>query len=81
MQWTGLGSMLTVHFSKTPIRGPADVAGGDQALRELFFFDMLERGFYMARRGMMALSLEIGDAELEAFCAAVEDFLANLAPA
>ena len=80
MQWTGLGSMLTVHFTAGALRGPADVARGDVKLRELFFFDMLDRGLYLARRGMAALSLEIGDGECERFCAAVEDFVATRRP-
>lgn len=78
MQWTGLGSMLTVHFQRGEIRSPADLQGEGGhagALRELFFLDMLDRGFYLARRGMVALSLEIGDAETAAFQAAVADFV------
>ena len=43
-------------------------------------FEMLRRGFYLARRGMLALSLEIGDRECEAFCAAVEDFITSHRP-
>ena len=80
MQWTGLGSLMTVHFTKDPVRTPHDAARGDQGLRELFFFDMLDRGFYFARRGMAALSLEIGSAECDAVCAAVEAFARDHAP-
>jgi glutamate-1-semialdehyde 2,1-aminomutase len=54
---------------------PADAARGDPGLRELLFLDMLERGFYLARRGMVALSLEVGAAELDGFTAAFEDWL------
>ena len=79
MQWTGLGSMLTAHFVHGALRNPADAAGGDLGLRELFFFDMLDRGFYMARRGMAALSLEVGAPECDAFCDAVEEFVASRA--
>ena len=80
MQWTGIGSMLTAHFVRGALRNPGDVARGDAGLRELFFFDMLDRGFYMARRGMAALSLEIGAAECDGFCDAVEEFVASRAP-
>lgn len=75
LQWTGLGSMMTAHFHVGPVDRPADVAGADPGLRELFFFDMLDRGFYLARRGMVALSLEVGEAEMEGFCDAVADFV------
>ncbi|WP_252721415.1 hypothetical protein, partial [Acinetobacter baumannii] len=64
-------------FSSRPVRSPADAAAGDQRLKELFFFDMLDRGLYLARRAMMALSLEIGDAECAAMVDAVEDFLVS----
>ncbi len=77
LQWTGLGSLMTGHFLRGEIRRPADAARGDAGLRELFFLDMLDRGFYLARRGMMALSLEIGEAECDAFVDAVQDFLEN----
>ena len=61
MQFTGIGSMLSVHMMRGPIRSPADAARGDARLKELFFFDMLAHGIWLARRGMMALSLPIGD--------------------
>ncbi len=75
MQFTGIGSMLAVHFTAAPIRGPADAAKGDPKLKELFFFDMLAHGIWLARRGMMTLCLPIGDAECDKLAAAVEEFL------
>jgi glutamate-1-semialdehyde 2,1-aminomutase len=74
MQWTGLGSLMTVHFQRGAIAAPQDLRGRD-ALRELFFLDMLEAGFYLARRGMISLSLEIGTAEVEGFLGAVKHFI------
>lgn len=79
LQWTGLGSLLTAHFHQGPIRCPADIAGVDPGLRELFHLDMLDRGFYLARRGMIALSLEIGAAEMDAFAEAVAEFVESRA--
>lgn len=75
MQFTGIGSMLAVHFTAAPIRSPTDAAKGDQKLKELFFFDMLAHGIWLARRGMMTLCLPIGDAECDKLAAAVEEFL------
>ncbi|HST48269.1 aspartate aminotransferase family protein [Jatrophihabitans sp.] len=74
LQWTGMGSLLTAHFQAEPISAARDIRPADE-LRELFHLDMLDRGCYLARRGMVALSLEIGDAEYRMFRAAVEDFL------
>ena len=72
--FTGVGSMLCAHATDAPIRGPADVPA-DTRRRDLFFFDMLERGIYLARRGFIALALPVGDAEIEQFVAAVGAFL------
>jgi glutamate-1-semialdehyde 2,1-aminomutase len=79
LQWTGRGSLMTVHFQQAPIACAADIAP-DHGLTELFFFDMLASGFYLARRGMLALSLEIGTAELDAFSDAVRMFVDDRRP-
>ena len=39
------------------------------------FFDLLEQGIYLARRGMAALSFEIDETACDAFVAAFEQFL------
>jgi glutamate-1-semialdehyde 2,1-aminomutase len=75
LQFTGIGSMLAVHTMRGPVTCPADAAKADRKLTELFFFDMLSHGIWLARRGMMALSLPIGDAECDALAAALEAFL------
>ena len=77
MTWTGLGSMLTVHFGPGPVVTPRDIPSAPP-LRELFHLEMLAGGFHLARRGMIALSLEITDRECAEFCAAVETFAAGL---
>jgi glutamate-1-semialdehyde 2,1-aminomutase len=41
---------------------------------------MLEAGIYIARRGMMALSLPITDADTAAIAAAVREFVALRRP-
>jgi glutamate-1-semialdehyde 2,1-aminomutase len=79
MQFTGIGSMLSVHMTRGPMRSPADAARGDAKLKELFFFDMLAHGIWLARRGMMALSLPIGDAECDKLADAVGEFLESRA--
>ncbi len=77
MQFTGCGSIIGVHFTADPILKPADAAGADSRLRDLFFFDMAAAGIYLARRGFMALMLPVGEAELDAALAAVSGFLAT----
>ncbi|APH74735.1 aspartate aminotransferase family protein [Aquibium oceanicum] len=68
---TGIGSLMNIHPMRTEPKRPADLAGADQRMRDLIFFDLLEDGFYTARRGLLALSLPIGDAECDALVAAV----------
>jgi glutamate-1-semialdehyde 2,1-aminomutase len=80
MQFTGLGSMLAPHFRTGAITQPYSASRDEEALRELFFFDMLEAGIYIARRGMVALSLPVGDADLRRFVASVAEFIAARGP-
>ncbi len=75
VQFTGRGSMMNIHFTTAPIRSVQDIKHTNQDLRGLFFFDMLEHGLYVARRGMMNLSLPIGDAECDAMTGAFEEFV------
>ncbi|MBS0242090.1 MAG: aminotransferase class III-fold pyridoxal phosphate-dependent enzyme, partial [Proteobacteria bacterium] len=75
MQFTGRGSMIAVHFIEGEIRNEADADRGNQDLKELFFFDLLDRGVYMARRGMIVLSLAQDEAAFARLEGAVEDFV------
>ena len=75
MQFTGLGSMLSVHLTDAPIHSPADAAQGNGQLRDLLFFDLLQAGIWIARRGMINLSLPIGDAEEAQLVDAVAGFI------
>jgi glutamate-1-semialdehyde 2,1-aminomutase len=75
MQLTGIGSMMAVHFRDGEIANEEDVDRGNPALTELLFFDLLARGYYIARRGMIVGSLVTGEAECEGLAAAIESFL------
>jgi glutamate-1-semialdehyde 2,1-aminomutase len=75
LRFTGFGSMLAVHATRDPVTNPEAAAAADPKLKELFFFDMLAHGIWLARRGMMTLSLPIGDTECDTLVAAVEEFL------
>lgn len=77
LQFTGRGSMIGVHFARGDIRSPDDAARGNADLKELLFFDLLARDFYVARRGMIILSLPITDADCDSLVEAVADFLAE----
>ncbi len=80
MQFTGAGSMLTVHFRSGDIVRSYTHTPREDKLRELFFFDMLEAGMYLARRGMIALSLPLTDADCDRLVATVAEFVALRRP-
>lgn len=77
MQFTGIGSMLAVHMQRGPLLSPADAARGNMPAKELFFFDMLKAGYWIARRGMMALCLPLEAADYDGYAAAVEEFVVS----
>lgn len=72
---TGRGSMMAFHFGHAVPRNAAEANAMNQPLKELLFLDLLDRGFYIARRGMIALSLAVGAEEREGFLAAMDDLL------
>jgi glutamate-1-semialdehyde 2,1-aminomutase len=75
-QVTNAGSLFCVHFTSEPVRDYRAAATADQQRARTFFLELLNRGIMLAPRGMGALSAVTGQAELEAFLAAVEDVVA-----
>ena len=73
---TGIGSLVGIHGTPGPVRTPADAERGDDRLLELLFLDLLDRGWYVARRGFIALSLAVTDDLVEGFVATVDEVLA-----
>jgi glutamate-1-semialdehyde 2,1-aminomutase len=55
-----------------------NVRADDGVLLELLFHAMLDAGFYLAPRGMVALSLGVTDDHLDGFCSALDSWLAQL---
>jgi glutamate-1-semialdehyde 2,1-aminomutase len=80
MQFTGIGSMIGVHMTAAPIRSAADAAKGHAGLLDLFYFDLIARGIWFAKRGMMALSIALDEADADKLVAAVEEFAETRAP-
>jgi glutamate-1-semialdehyde 2,1-aminomutase len=80
---TGIGSLIGLHF--TPAGASPQPAGTQAhhrtieetlaAVRSLFHLEMLDRGFYLARRGYMALSLPTTQTDCAQFADAVDDVL------
>ena len=71
---TGSGSLMNIHGTSGPVHSAGDLADADDRLEELLFFHCLDAGYYLARRGFIALSIEITDADTEAFVEVVAAF-------
>ena len=71
---TGYGSLVGLHFARGPVRRLSDLPAAPE-LRTLLHLHLLERGYSYARRGFIALSLPLGEADVDGFAAAVEEFL------
>jgi glutamate-1-semialdehyde 2,1-aminomutase len=80
MQFTGLGSMLAVHMTDAPIRSQEDADRGNAALRDLFYFDLVARGIWFAKRGMFSLSLALDEQDGDKLADAVEEFAQTRVP-
>src|SRR5258708_17820720 len=80
MQFTGIGSMIGAHMRGGTIRSAADSAKGHTGLLDLFYFDLVARGIWFAKRGMMALSIALDDNDGDRLIGAVEEFVETRAP-
>jgi glutamate-1-semialdehyde 2,1-aminomutase len=80
MQFTGRGSVLSVHMTDRPIRSQEDAERGNAQLRDLFYFDLLTRGIWFAKRGMFALSIAFDEQDGDKHVDAVEEFAETRAP-
>ena len=69
-----------VHMTGRPIRNAADAAEGNSGLLDLFYFDLLARGVWLAKRGMMALSIALDRTDADRLVGAVEEFTETRAP-
>ena len=76
-QVTGLGSIMTMHFQREPLHSIRDIAPRDERLRQLLHLDLIAKGFYTTRRGYMALSLAVTEADRRGLIEAIDDFLAH----
>lgn len=66
--WTGIGTLMNSHFAEDEMKE-------DMQLKDLFWMDVLEQGFWVSRRGMLALVLGTPQEELDRFVDVVAAFL------
>ncbi|MGH6933162.1 MAG: aminotransferase class III-fold pyridoxal phosphate-dependent enzyme, partial [Dongiaceae bacterium] len=83
---TGIGSLIGLHFTRSEVRSPADLATDEAGqarrakLQELLHLDLIEHGQFMARRGFISLSLPQTDSDCDGLVAAFDEFLAVRGP-
>lgn len=75
---TGFGSMMTIHARPDPPRNGREGADRDAALQERLYLGLLDRGVYIAARGMVNLSLTVTDDQLATFLDALDDVCSQL---
>lgn len=74
-QVTGIGSMMMLHLTDAPLNGPEDSNKVDGNLRSLVHLALIERGFYIARRNMIVLSLPMTQSQFDGLVDAFSDVL------
>jgi glutamate-1-semialdehyde 2,1-aminomutase len=71
---------MNIHGTAGPVGSASDLANSDDRLKELLFFHLLAASIYTARRGFIALSIEITDQDIDKTVQAVEDFCERVSP-
>ncbi|EMC97575.1 hypothetical protein BAUCODRAFT_457847 [Baudoinia panamericana UAMH 10762] len=77
MTITGRGSLVGIHFLVDGCKVLRSVADrkDDNTLKDLFWFEMMEDGFWLTRRGSLSLILDTPRSELDRFVRSVKAFL------
>jgi glutamate-1-semialdehyde 2,1-aminomutase len=70
-----VGTVLGSHFTATGLQTLERETAEDWTLKELFWFEMMEAGFWITRRGSIALCLGTPASELQRFVTCVAAFL------
>jgi glutamate-1-semialdehyde 2,1-aminomutase len=74
VQFVGLGSMFTVHFSHHSINAPRDIPPSSRSLAQLLHMECLLDGVLLASRGDVFVSLPIEEPHRAALADAVSRF-------
>ena len=75
---TGSGSLMNIHGTAGPVASVDDLRSSNDAWKELLFFAALDAGFFIARRGFIALSIEITDDDVATFLSFVDAWSASV---
>jgi glutamate-1-semialdehyde 2,1-aminomutase len=70
---SGRGSLMTIHPAPQPIVASTPLTGSQAALKQLIFFALVNRGFWLAGRGMLTVSIPTTDALCDDLVAAFSE--------
>lgn len=73
-QFTGMGSIMNLHFTSGAIRAPEDLREVPRSFYKLFQLEMILSGVYLARRGQINMSLAISPDDVDHIVKAVRAF-------
>lgn len=76
-QSTGMGGVQNTHWTDRQITEPGQIGPANAPLRRLYQLEMIARGYYVAQRGMINLSLPIQENDLAGFVQATSDYLSR----
>ncbi len=75
---SGRGSLMTIHPAPHPIVASAPLSAAQAWVKELVFFGRWSTaGFWLARRGMLTVSIPVTDAMCDDFVAAFDEVVAT----
>ena len=80
MQFTGLGSMFTVHFTQRAIASPLDVPAVSRRIAQIFHLECLLNGVLFASRGDVFISLPTSESQYDALRNTIRSFVDNYEP-
>jgi glutamate-1-semialdehyde 2,1-aminomutase len=79
-QVNGVGSLLAIHFTATPVTDYRSKATADERITRDFFLGLVNHGVLMAPRAMGAISTPMGEEEIQSFVDAVDAVVAEQLP-
>jgi len=72
-QLTGIGSLVGIHFTRSPIRNYRDALEAPRSLLSVLHLLLLNHGIMTAPRGLFCTSTVMSESEIEQFVDAFED--------
>jgi glutamate-1-semialdehyde 2,1-aminomutase len=72
---TGVGSIMMIHFGEGTSIDAASLRSEDPRLKQLFYFDLLEQGYFLGPKNFIALSLEVNETMIDGFLDALQNII------